>query len=506
MAQRIPKHFHFVFGLRPQKQAFHVIHYLCLESCLQVNQPERISLYYHYMPFGPYWERIKPKLELVYVDLNPAVTGFHYADQKLNEFRYAHQADFIRLEKILQHGGVYADIDTLFLNPIGEHLYEEQFVIGREPIAWEPVDGRPRTSLCNAFLMSEPNSSFGRRWLEAMSEAFDGSWSNHSTFLPQRLADAYPDEVHIEAEESYYGFEPSQEGLFRLFEDPHPVEAHKLEKFQSIHLWEHFWWDRKRIDFSPVHQGMLTEQALRTGQANYHRLARRFLPEEAIVAGEQGTSRWEQSQEWIEGGLRYGRALGGALLLPAIQKFFPSVGRLDLARSYLAYCQAQRQFVDLSEFERARMRWVIQWDEYGVFQSRLKADDVVIDVGAQIGLFSFACWAAGSRAIFSFEPNPLIYAKLQRNVGALPGVEFREQAIGLDEILRRFERVKLLKLDCEGSKFPILRTSKELGRVERIVGVETYQISVLEELLRSQGFQVKSSAVSSGAAYFEAWR
>jgi hypothetical protein len=40
----------------------------------------------------------------------------------------------------------------------------------------------------------------------------------------------------------------------------------------------------------------------------------------------------------------------------------------------------------------------------------------------------------------------------------------------LDAILERFSRVKLLKIDCEGSEFPILLTSRRLDHVERVVG------------------------------------
>ena len=44
------------------------------------------------------------------------------------------------------------------------------------------------------------------------------------------------------------------------------------------------------------------------------------------------------------------------------------------------------------------------------------------------------------------------------------------EAISLDEVLSRFQRARLMKIDCEGSEFPILLTSKLLTRVDRIVG------------------------------------
>ena len=50
------------------------------------------------------------------------------------------------------------------------------------------------------------------------------------------------------------------------------------------------------------------------------------------------------------------------------------------------------------------------------------------------------------------------------------------ETIALDEILKKFERVRLLKLDCEASEFPILLTSQLLGRVDQITG-EYHEIS-----------------------------
>jgi hypothetical protein len=47
MPEVIPNQFHFVFGLRKQREPFHLAHYLCLESCRCVNQPESIRFYYH---------------------------------------------------------------------------------------------------------------------------------------------------------------------------------------------------------------------------------------------------------------------------------------------------------------------------------------------------------------------------------------------------------------------------------------------------------------------------
>lgn len=165
-------------------------------------------------------------------------------------------------------------------------------------------------------------------------------------------------------------------------------------------------------------------------------------------------------------------------------------------------------------------------DEYGMVEAELLADDVVIDVGAHIGTFSLLCHRRGSRAIFAFEPNPETFALLAESMSCLSGVQVDDRAVfrsdlapgtmalsgmsadntgtptllfagrpfphgsptpqssaetdvttvALDVILARFRRVRLLKLDCEGSEFPILLSSRELGRVDEIVG-EYHEVS-----------------------------
>lgn len=88
---------------------------------------------------------------------------------------------------MLDRGGVYADIDTIFVNPFPERLWEQPFVLGWEGDVVPATGEAPRPSLCNALIMAEPGAAFGRLWLEEMRAAFDGSWSAHSTPLPERL-------------------------------------------------------------------------------------------------------------------------------------------------------------------------------------------------------------------------------------------------------------------------------------------------------------------------------
>ncbi len=280
--ESIPNQFHFVFGFKQQTEPFHLAYYLCLKSCLEVNQPDAIHFHYHYEPHGPYWDLIKPELILHKVGLEDFVInstaysthdeGRFITNQQLN---YAHQADFVRLKALLKYGGVYADIDTLFVQALPEKLFEHQAVIGRENDVVLEGSETPSISLCNAVIMARPNSSFIDRWLNDSYQAFDGTWSKHSCQLAAIIASEMQDEVHILPEHNFYKHRCTQEGLRTLFED---LDQDFTEVY-SMHMWNHLWWDKDRIDFSSFHSGLLDEQYILNGNTTYASVAKPFLPD-----------------------------------------------------------------------------------------------------------------------------------------------------------------------------------------------------------------------------------
>jgi hypothetical protein len=270
----IPNQFIFVYGLQRQAEPFHLAHYLALESCRRVNQPATIFFFHHYEPYGPYWEKIRPHLTLIRAELNSRVRHFGYGfrNRGCRHYRYAHHADFIRLDKLLELGGIYADIDTLFVNPLPSRLFDKSFVLGRENEIRD-ADGKTYPSLCNAFIMAEYGAPFARIWRNEMERAFNGSWSNHSSLLPQRLSMLNPELIHIEPPRSFYKHMWTREGIRNLLEECDP----DFSDVYSMHLWAHLWWSKKRRDFSDFHAGLLTESFIRENDTTYNIAARAFL-------------------------------------------------------------------------------------------------------------------------------------------------------------------------------------------------------------------------------------
>ena len=155
---------------------------------------------------------------------------------------------------------------------------------------------------------------------------------------------------------------------------------------------------------------------------------------------------------------------------------------------------------------------------------RFSPDDLVIDIGAHVGTFTFSAWRRGSRNINCYEANADNFAQLSTNLSSLTGITKHHtavwserktlwcrldqkaegnysrsawykvgedevgspvNAISLDEIIAG-RRVAFLKLDCEGAEFPIILNCQSLHLVSRIAmevhGDPTALIQKLEPL------------------------
>jgi hypothetical protein len=271
---RIPRIAHFVFGLAPSEEPFHLVHYLAIASCLGLVQPDEVHVHCHELPYGFYWDLIRPRVTLHRVEPVPEVTDFAYPDPGVARYSYAHHADFVRLDVLAEYGGLYADIDTLFVAPIPDELWQAPAVIGREADVLDPATGRDRESVSNALLLAAPGSTFVKTWRAEMPGALDGSWSAHSCFLAHDLTARIPDAVHVESQRTFHAFAPSPAGLRRLLVE----RDDDLDGVCSVHLNAHLWWDEQRRDFSDVYARQIDERWVRNSDATYAVLARPHLP------------------------------------------------------------------------------------------------------------------------------------------------------------------------------------------------------------------------------------
>lgn len=83
-----------------------------------------------------------------------------------------------------QYGGVYLDIDTFIIRPFAPlSLYSYDTVLGMEARTLSLLRGDREMDpkgLCNAIIISRPNSVFVDRWLNSYEGFDETKWTEHS--------------------------------------------------------------------------------------------------------------------------------------------------------------------------------------------------------------------------------------------------------------------------------------------------------------------------------------
>jgi FkbM family methyltransferase len=141
----------------------------------------------------------------------------------------------------------------------------------------------------------------------------------------------------------------------------------------------------------------------------------------------------------------------------------------------------------------------------------LQSDDIIIDIGCHIGAFGYACKKAGAGKYIGFDVDAENVNLARQNLADFNDVNIYHLAvwdadnlalgfsgyptannglintgagivvppttnkpavktISLDTILTPFPKVSILKLDCEGSEIPILKTCQTIWKASFVCG------------------------------------
>ena len=225
----IPNKFHYVYlthdnNKHPMYQKFHLLHYLCIKSAIEVNNPDEVNVYCNQEPKGKWWKKIRDEVNVVMIEPPTEIFG-----KPITEL--AHMSDVIRLQVLLEEGGIYTDMDTISVRPYGD-LLNNKFVLGQQGVGGSE-------GLCPAVIMSEKDSHFGKQWLYGFNDTFKGGppgsdgWCTHSVYYPLQLAKSIPEHIHVEPHTSFFYPTYHQESLEYMFE-----KVTDFDKAYSHHLWE----------------------------------------------------------------------------------------------------------------------------------------------------------------------------------------------------------------------------------------------------------------------------
>ncbi|MBI51608.1 MAG: hypothetical protein CL779_00115 [Chloroflexi bacterium] len=220
--QKIPNHIHFIFGLKKQNEDFLFTYYLSVLSAYIVNKPEKIYFYYHYLPKGKWWDRMKEKIPILILEKVELPT--HIGNKVIKH--YAHKSDKIRMEKLYERGGIYMDIDTISLRPY-HGLLKYNTVLGYEI--------KKDNLICNAIMLTKKKSAFFKLWLDNYIVNFNPEgWGEASIYLPGKLHKEYPHLAHVLEEDVF--FRPYAYNGKDIFENNKSLPPNLI----TLHLWESF--------------------------------------------------------------------------------------------------------------------------------------------------------------------------------------------------------------------------------------------------------------------------
>ncbi|XP_046546959.1 uncharacterized protein LOC124257033 [Haliotis rubra] len=145
-------------------------------------QPLRIYFWHNNLPQGHYWRQAIATINNLYFVYRKRVTQIY--GRKI--LRGIHVSDIIRMEALMEYGGMYFDFDSVVVNPV-DPLLKYDVVMGHEE--WY--------ILANGMMFCKPWSDFFRVWYPRYA-TFNNDFQTHSNIIPNIISLRRPNLIHIE--------------------------------------------------------------------------------------------------------------------------------------------------------------------------------------------------------------------------------------------------------------------------------------------------------------------
>ncbi|ORY35552.1 hypothetical protein BCR39DRAFT_510716 [Naematelia encephala] len=261
---KVPNSVHYVYGLKTppggdeRGEELPYYAYLAMRSAMLNLKPEKIYFHYQYLPSGPWWDLIAPNLELIKTQVPDEVHG-----RKISHF--AHKADVLRLLAMKWSGGIYLDIDIYIVKSFDDLLYYET-TMGMEASPDSRRHALDPEGLCNAIIISAPNSTFIDRWIESYATFDEHVWAHHSVVVPWEIARRHPDEVQVLSERAF--FWPMWHGEEIQYTHERDDYDFRGTGQYAYHAWE---------SLAMKYLGNLNPKSIREENNSFNRLVRPFI-------------------------------------------------------------------------------------------------------------------------------------------------------------------------------------------------------------------------------------
>jgi hypothetical protein len=232
----VPKIVHHTWYSNNLRNTFRFHHYISMLSAYKHIQPTKVMFWHEKVPEGDWWAKIRervPVIEMKYRKGPTEIHGNHIGNP-------AHKSDIVRLEAVMEYGGIYTDLDVIVLKSF-DPLLKYNTTLGYE------TGAGAANGLCNGIIISRPRAKFLEIWHYEYRSFKDGQWAVHSVLVPARLAKKYPSLIHTEAK-----------SLHR----PNWLETKWLYNNGSLYDWSrnyavHLWYRFHNVDHNPEDIKML---------------------------------------------------------------------------------------------------------------------------------------------------------------------------------------------------------------------------------------------------------
>ena len=134
------------------------------------------------------------------------------------------------MRKLLEHGGIYLDIDVWT-----NKSYNDLLNTNKSCIMGYQAKNTNMEGLCNAVILAKPNSEFINIWIQQYVNFNNEEWDKHSVFLPKILASKYPELIDIKPQNSFF---PVSWWEFDVLFKKSQQNNNLLDNSYCIHLWE----------------------------------------------------------------------------------------------------------------------------------------------------------------------------------------------------------------------------------------------------------------------------
>lgn len=219
----IPKIIHFIYPWTDKTREWSLINTLSVLSAIKHYPDHEIRI----------WTNSPTRVPMLPVKKIICQLTTHVGGVEIVWPQYV--SDIMRLQILLEHGGIYMDTDIINLRPFKP--YED----GILSFCWETPNC---DSICNAFMATPPGNEFIKTWLDRMPAAMSHpTWAYGGVVLPFEMTQEPSLHWHYNplSHRFFCPLDLSKNWMF----DPAMKEAAKylIGNSYAIHVFETYWRD-----------------------------------------------------------------------------------------------------------------------------------------------------------------------------------------------------------------------------------------------------------------------